>query len=217
MRSHRNGFTLVELMISIVILSLISTATVFSLRTTRENDELNTAARLLAGDIRNVQARALAARNVRMCTIGGGSQRVCEDENTSVIACTGSCTPLPPPRFGMRLEDGREGYLLFADVNVEDWRWTNTEETLLARSLNPLGGGKVQIDELLTDVGTLAVADVGVGRQNGTMRIEACGETGLPSCSPSEPRTLLITLRHGTSGKTITVDMNAVTGRVSIQ
>lgn len=53
------GFTLIELIISISILTLISTAAVFSLRSTRQTEELATAARLLASDVRNVQARVL--------------------------------------------------------------------------------------------------------------------------------------------------------------
>ena len=213
---RRKGFTLVELMVSIAILLLISTATVFSLGDTRSNDELATAARLVAGDIRNVQARALAATNIRTCTTGSGLAKVCEVENTSAIACADACTPLPPPRVGIRFDRGASNYIIFADVNVEDWRLTNDQETVLVRDLNPLGNGGVTIRSIATNVTTSAYANLAVGRQSGTMRIEACGGSGLPACAPIEPQTLTITLHHGKTGKDVTVDVNALTGRVSL-
>jgi prepilin-type N-terminal cleavage/methylation domain-containing protein len=213
--SSRKGFTLVELMVSIAILMLLSTTTVFSLRVTRENDELSTAARLLSSDLRNVQARSLAARNVKTCTISGGTKRVCEDENTSAQACVDTCAAVPPPRFGVTLTTGSGKYVMFADVSTEDWRLSNAEEILLGRNLNPLDD-KVLIQTITTEFGSLSTANVGVSRQSGTMRIEACGDAGLPVCAPTEPRTLTVTLRHVASGKETTVSLNSVTGRVSI-
>jgi prepilin-type N-terminal cleavage/methylation domain-containing protein len=212
----RSGFTLIELMVSIAILTLISTATVFSLRSTRENEELLTAARLLAGDVRSIQARALAARNVRQCSVSGGALRVCENDNTSDIPCIGACEPAPPPRFGISLAVGATAYDVYADVNVADGRYTNDEELLLHRDLNPLGGEKVMIRRLLTEQGDEAASSMIVSRQNGEMRIDACNDPGFPACAPSEPRTLSILLRHQRSGKELTVDVNAVTGRVSL-
>lgn len=211
----RSGFTLVELMISIVILTLISTATVFALRTTRANDELLTAARLLSGDIRNIQARALAARNVLQCSTADGLPRICELENTSVLPCVDACAPLPPARFGLALSTNDYGYELFADVRTADGRFSNDEELLLRRDLNPLAGKKVGIAELITENGNEDDAVIVVGRQNGTMRIDPCNDLGFPACTPTEPRTLGIVLRHTESGKELTIDVNAVTGRVS--
>ncbi|MEO5927909.1 MAG: type II secretion system protein [Patescibacteria group bacterium] len=214
---RRKGFTLVELMVSIAILLLISTTTVFSLGDTRNNDELMTAARLLVGDIRNVQARALAATNIRTCDTSSGQARVCETENPSVISCSSDCTPLPPPRVGVEFESGSSGYTIFADVHTEDWRLTNDEEIVLQRDMNPLGGDKVTVSAIQTTFGSLSQVNLAVGRQNGTMRIEACGDTGLPACAPKEPQTLSITLIHAKTARTVTVDVNAVTGRVSFQ
>lgn len=217
MRSKRHGFTLVELMISIAILTMISITTVFSLRRTREKDELNTAVRLLTSDIKNVESRALSARNVLTCTVAGGGSRVCETENASPSPCVGTCTAAPPPHFGMSFTGAQESYSLFADVGTADWRFDGPDEVLLTRSLNPLGGGKVTVSSVRTELGGLPSAVFGVGRQNGMMRIEACGDAGLPACAPTEPKILQITLRHMTSGDTAVVEINALTGRVSIQ
>lgn len=217
MPSKRHGFTLVELMISVAILTMISITTVFSLRRTREKDELNTAVRLLTSDIKNVESRALSARNVLTCTVAGGSGRVCEPENTSPDPCVGACAAMPPPHFGMSFTGSQEAYTLFADVGTEDWRFSGPNEVLLTRSLNPLGGGKVVVSSMKTEIGNLASAAFGVGRQNGMMRIEACGDAGLPLCAPTEPKILQITLRHTVSGDTAVVEINALTGRVSVQ
>lgn len=217
MRLRHNGFTLVELMVSISILLLISTVTVFSLGDTRNTDELMTAARLLTGDIRNVEARAFAATNIRTCDTASGRPRICETENPSIVACTSDCVPLPPPRVGVHVERGSSGYTIFADVSEEDWRLTNDEEIVLRRDLNPLGGGNVTIRAITTSVTTQNAADIAVGRQNGTVRIDACGDVGLPVCAPTEPQTVSITLIHTKSNRMVTVDVNALTGRVSFE
>ncbi|MBU1907736.1 type II secretion system GspH family protein [Patescibacteria group bacterium] len=211
-----SGFTLIELMISISILTLISTATVFSLRSTRQTEELATAARLLASDVRNIQARALAANNVKICDIAGG-KRVCEAENPSAAACVGACAPEPAARYGITFDKDSGSYALFIDLNQSDWRLSSENEIVLRRNLNPLGGDKVTITELMTDTGYLTEASMAVSRQNGIMRIEACGESGLPACSPVEPKILNITLQHQQSGKTAVVEINAQSGRVSVE
>jgi prepilin-type N-terminal cleavage/methylation domain-containing protein len=215
MHFRHNGFTLPELMISVLILMLISTTAVFSLRSAQYTEELQTAARVLSSDIRNAQARALAARNVLTCRITGNLQRVCEIENPSTVPCIEDCVPIPPSRFGVHLTAGRDRYDVFADVQNDDWRQRSIEEILLMRGLNPLGGTRVVIDRLTTELGALPAADIAIGRQSGEMRIEACGEP-LPSCAPTEPKTLGIILRHSVSGKELRVDVNAVTGRVSL-
>lgn len=211
------GFTLLELLISVSILTLISTATVFSLRASREREELNVAVRILSGDLRNVQARALAARNVQTCETVEGP-RVCEAENTSPQICISSCAPLPPTTFGVSLKPQSIGYTVFAEVDskIQDWRLNDIRELLFTRDLNPLGGGRVVIESLSPSKHeVLPHADVAFHRQNGVMRIEACGDAGMPPCGISEPSRLSITLRHVGSGATRSIELNALSGRIS--
>jgi len=210
---------MVELMISITILVLIATATLFSLSSTRNTEELNTAARLLESDIRNIQARALAARDVLQCVAPDGLQSVCGSDAYATASCSGPCSASPPARFGIDIMRGAGFYDLFADVRGDDWRETNDREVMIRRQLNPLGGGNVVIIGIALPGVTPAptTADIAVTRQSGVMRINACGDTGLPLCSPIEPKTLTITLRHNKSMQYKMVEVNAVTGRVSIQ
>ncbi|MFH1077915.1 MAG: type II secretion system protein [Patescibacteria group bacterium] len=223
-RSRRDGFTMVELMVSIVILVLISTTTVFSLTSTRNKDELNTAARMLASDIRNIQARALAARNVYQCTGADGKLQLCGADASVTPTCVDACTPLPPPRFCLHTPPASQFYQLYADIRGNDWRLTDTNERLINRSLAlPGGGSGGNVNMLISNVSwpgspaTPNTADICVSRQSGTMRINACGDAGLPACTPTEPQVLTVTLRHNKSGESKTIEVNAVTGRVSIQ
>lgn len=215
--THFHGFTLIELMVSISILALISTVTVFNLRNTRQTEELATAARLLTSDIRNIQARALAANNVKICDTLAGSRRVCETENPSIVSCSGPCTPEPAARYGISFNKDSGYFDLFIDINQSDWRISSDDEILARRNLNPLGGGKVLVSVLRTDTGLLSKASMAVSRQNGIMRIDACGESGLPICQPTEPKILFVTLQHQQSGKTAIVEINAQSGRVSVE
>ncbi len=210
------GFTLVELLVSIAILTIISSVTIVSLASSRQREELTTAARLLSADLRNIQAEALAAHNVRSCVIAAGMSRVCEPENTSSMTCIGACTPLPPPHVGIHFLTGQDTYILFADVMADDSRYGGVNELLQTHTLNPLGGGKVIISAMTTNLGPLMDADVSVGRQNGVTRINACGDANQPSCSPTEPKVLDIILTHVSSGATATVEVNSITGRVSV-
>lgn len=210
---------MVELMISITILVLIATATLFNLNSTRNTEELNTASRLLESDIRNIQARALAARDVLQCRAPDDLQSVCGSDAYATASCTGPCSASPPPRFGINLMRGAAFYDLYADIRGDDWRETNDREVMIRRQLNPLGGGNVVIIGIALPgvVPAPSTADIAVSRQSGVMRINACGDSGLPACSPTEPTSLTITLRHNKSMQYKTVEVNSVTGRVSIQ
>jgi prepilin-type N-terminal cleavage/methylation domain-containing protein len=217
MKFFRKGFTLMELMVSITVLMLISTATVFGLRNTRAKEELQTAARLLAGDIQSVEIRALAGANVKACTVLAGIIKVCEAENPSAEACVTDCEPTSPPRFGVIFSANDSRYSIFADTELADWRLTSSREVVASRTLNTLGSDRVALEEIETELGAIATVDIGVERQSGRVRINACGEVGLPDCAPTEPQTASILLRHLGSNQTATVKVNAVSGRVTIE
>lgn len=214
MRFKKTGFTLMELMVSIAILTLISGSTIFALQRSREKEELNIVARMLASDIKNIQARGLAARNILTCNVGSG-KRVCEPENKSLLVCDDACQLLPPPKFGVWISTRSGAYILFADVNLEDWRYSNPEEMLMERSFDRIGEGKVVLSSIQSENGNLDSVSLAVARQNGMMRINACGAELVP-CEPTEPQQVTLTLRHTKSNDMISVEINALTGRVSI-
>lgn len=214
MPSKVSGFTVAELLISVAILTLISVTTVVSLRKNREQDELITAARVLSTDIRNLQGEALAGHNIFSCSAPGGGKQICNPQAAS--SCVSDCTAGPPAHVGMSLMTQQDSYAMFADISSENWRYDGANELLSTHSVNPLGNGRVLISALNTDVGSMTSLSFSVERQSGKMRIQACGDVGLPACTPTEPQTLHIVLRHVVTGAEKVIELDARSGRVSV-
>ncbi|MFZ2803732.1 MAG: type II secretion system protein [Patescibacteria group bacterium] len=204
------GFTVAELLVSIMILGLISVATITDLRTSQQADELATAARVVAADLGAEQNAALTGQNIRTCTDSATSKNdVCELSTSSCVS--GSCAAAPPYADGLHFVAGSSSYDFFADVETtkNDWKETDATEIVKTRNLAGVGAANVVIDSLVTS-SSLATVDVAFQRQNGAMGINACYA---PCASPV---TLRIILRHTLSNNTTEVDLNSYTGRVSI-
>jgi prepilin-type N-terminal cleavage/methylation domain-containing protein len=90
------GFTLVELLVSIFIIVLISGIIFANYRVGGQQFALQRSANKLAQDIRRAQAMAMGAAE---CPAGTG--------------CAGSV----PPGYGIYLSQGNTNYLLYADTN----------------------------------------------------------------------------------------------------
>ena len=196
---------------SVMILGLIAVTSFVSLRTSRQKDELNTAARVVAADLRALQARALAAQNLKTCPdSASGLKIVCENSSANCVAA--SCTPLPPFGVGLHATRGIASYELFADVDAtkNDWLKTDASEVFLQRDLEKSGAPNVLVNDLITSV-SLASVDVSFQRQNGSMGISGCYA---PCASPVALR---IQLRHTLSNEIKEVALNSYTGRISIQ
>lgn len=215
MPSKSSGFTVIEVLISVAILTLISVTTVVSLQKNREQDELTTAARVLSASIRNLQGEALAGHNVFSCSAPGGGRQICDPN--AAASCVSDCTAGPPAHVGMSLMTQQDTYAMFADINPENWRYDGANELISTHSVNPLGNGRVLISALNTDIGSVASISFSAERQSGKMRIQACGDAGLPACSPTEPQTLHIVLHHVITGAEKIIEVNAHSGRVSVQ
>lgn len=209
MRKAR-GFTINEVLISVFILGLIAAASVVNLRASRQRDELNSAIRVVAADLRSLQARALTGQNTSVCNDGGGVPIVCE-QTTSGCAVPASCAPLPPYGVGAYFIRGQAKYDLFAEVapTKNDWKRTDATEVFQTREFSKAGAPYVVIDDLVTTA-SLASVNVAFQRQNGTMGIEACYA---PCVAPVA---LTIRLRHTLSNQTRDVSLSAYTGRISV-
>lgn len=196
-------------MISVAILGIIATAASFSLRTSQYRDQLRTAARVVASDLRSLQARALAASNIKFCHDILGRNIVCENSEGS---CMDTCTAIAPAGVGIRLTKDGTAYDLFAkrDPSTTDWRESYAEEKFLTRDLAASGAQNVTVSSLQAMV-PFTIVDVAFQRQNGGMLIDAC------PVGCTNQNFLNITLRHGLTGLTIVVSMNKTTGRISIE
>ncbi len=209
----RSGFTIYELMISIGILTLISAAAVVNLRTTRMKDELNTAVRLVAADLRSLQARALAGSNLNSCLDANGKYASCE---FSAAYCAGGsldCKSRPPFGVGALFQSNNNFYLMFADVDSSknDWQYTDDTESFNTRYLDKNGAPNVVISDLATNAGVVGSVNVAFQRQNGSLGIQGCYA---PCVTPVA---LTITLKHLVSLETKNVYLNSYTGRISAE
>ena len=206
------GFSFVEAMISITIVGIISVIAFYNLRTSRMNDELRTAARLVAADLRSAQTRALHGENVKWCPNPSAIWIVCED-STVGCAVAGQCVAYPSGGFGVHFYTGTSIYQLYSkyDNATSDWRMVTSSEVVVARDLAKSGAANVTISGLDGAISFTKV-DAAFMRQTGQMRIIACSTS---TCS--EQSYLNITLKHSLSLKTIVVSLNYNTGRISIE
>src|SRR3989338_8870560 len=103
MRCNKSGFTMAELLVSIAILLIIAVAIAGDINRSKYQEELSSSVRILAGALRDAQARALTARTVNSCW-GGAAYFVCE---TNGAICGGTCdTQKPPSTMGVTLTTG---------------------------------------------------------------------------------------------------------------
>lgn len=188
---------------SVAVLAIISTISVYSLNTSRSKEEIRTAQRVLAADLRSLQARALNAQNILFCTTSTGKKMVCEADTA---LCADACTQVPPAGVGAYLTEGATTYLFYAkyDPATTNWKWAGNSETFLVRDLAKSGASNVEISGF--SVGT--TAHIAFQRQNGGMKINACPTT----CTNDS--TLTISLRHVKTGDVKTVTVYTLTGRI---
>lgn len=218
--SHRRGFTVPELLVSIMIIGLIALAVVGDLNRTKYSEQLQSSARSVAGTLRNLQARAQAAASIKICT-GSSVQEVCE---VSLARCVGSCnTAIPPFAVGMTFAQNATSVGMFAEVDgAQNNRRAHVSESL--GTLNFLEGrageGYVTIASLTTNQGSVTSTTITFERQSGAMRIDGCDTPTpyTPACSMSgEPVSLTIVLQHARTGLTRTIRLNAATGKISLE
>lgn len=199
-----------ELLISLAIIVVLATITVFQIQSSNRNDELNTAARQLMADIRAMQNRALAAQDSMACD-AGGFYSICE---ASTSTCgVNPCNTLIPDAYGIYLVSGSSTYSLFADLNPTgalDNKMTDGHERLTSRTLLGLGSEDIFIDDISTSLQSgVANAHIAFSRQYGIVTIT-------DPTTPPEPNLITIRLRHSVSNNTIEIEVNRITGRVSI-
>ena len=217
---NRSGFTVPELMVSVLVLGLIAVSVAGDLNRTRYTEELQSSARALAGTLRDLQTQAFAASSIRTCA-GSSVQEVCL---LSDATCVGSCDEnIPPYALGITLSTSSTAVTRFAEVDVtqNDRQGQSTEDLgTLSFSKGRATLPYVTIASLETNQGVVTSTTVTFERQSGTMRIGAC-DTPTPFTLPcgmaGEPVSLTIVLTHARTGLTRTVRLNANTGKISLE
>lgn len=126
--SRSEGFTLVELLVSISIIGVITGMMMANFRGGQQSSEVRLATDILVGQIRSVQTSALSGRLVSVCSGGIEDLDVCEAK-TPPVSCTGGvCQKRVPTGYGIRMTtDAPSTYTLFFDTD-DDKRYDLGEE-----------------------------------------------------------------------------------------
>ncbi len=203
------GFSVAEMLASLAIVVILALATIFELNSYQKGEELRTAARQLAGDIRSVQSSAFSARNIKACPLGAG-KAICEE--SEAMCAPGTCVLTIPQSYGISFNLNSSNYEMFADLNpiVADYKLTDQNELLARRFISALGGQNVIVDSILVNnVPGSTRADITFLRQSGDVAFVT---------APVAPGATVITikLRHLTTGATQSIEINKATGRISI-
>lgn len=210
-----------ELLVSIMILMLISLSVITDLNRTRYQEELQGTARAIVALLRDMQARALAGREVQTCTASGVTL-VCE---YNAVGCSSACGALVPPYdYGVTFNVNATSVTSFAEVDPTRSNRRDVElgydheeigELIFPRAYNGLEN--VTIFTMTVGVFSDSSASITFERQSGSMQIDACGSPPFVPCGMfGEPTTASITLRHAKTLSTKTITLNAITGRISV-
>jgi type II secretory pathway pseudopilin PulG len=208
-------------MVSLSILIIIALAVATDISRTRHQEELASSARLTLSTLRGLQSRALSATSVKTCN-NGTNDLVCELDDT-VCVFSPCDTRLVPISVGATMRTTESVIYKFAEVDLglEDRRKDASNREYLGvqkfAEQNP-GSNPVQITSLKAGSDLLSEVTVTFDRQNGAMRINACGNpSGAPPCTGPEPTTLEIIIEHARLGRSKTIRLNTLTGKISIE
>jgi prepilin-type N-terminal cleavage/methylation domain-containing protein len=126
--SPSNGFTLVELLVSISIIGVITGMMMANFRGGQQSAEVRLATDILVTQIRAVQTSALTGRLVSVCSGGSRDLDVCEPKDPTVICSGGVCQKRVPSGYGIRFTSiSPTVYTLFYDTDA-DRRYDAGEE-----------------------------------------------------------------------------------------
>lgn len=151
--SRSEGFTLVELLVSISVIGVITGLMMANFRGGQQSAEVRLAADILVGQLRAVQTSALSGRLVSVCSGGAQALDVCEPKQPAVTCDGGTCQKRVPSGYGIRLSSqAPSSFRIFYDTD-DDKRYDDGEEladqpyvsTAAARFVTSDGGDPLDI------------------------------------------------------------------------
>lgn len=127
---NRQGFTLVELIISITIFVFLTTVTVFSFRGAGFASSIRSNGAILASTLRRMQSYAISGNSIKVCSDYVANPRTCE----TAAPCGGVLTcdsVVPTGGYGMAvLSTNATAVSIFADLN-NDQQYTAAQDVLI--------------------------------------------------------------------------------------
>ena len=199
-RSAR-GFTLPELLVSISIFVIITTAVVVNFRASEESGQLRLGAQTLASTLGALQNMAQTGRVTALCDTP--PRAVCT--GNVAICPTGQCSPAIP-RGGYGIEISRPGgaITLFADGNAD----------------HLFSPGEALVDMRLNLPRNVIVDDAQSGPYDSQSRLTVAFEPPDPAvwinAARAEPEARIV-VRHEKTGGTRSIILRAISGRIEVQ
>ncbi|MDD4995435.1 MAG: prepilin-type N-terminal cleavage/methylation domain-containing protein [Patescibacteria group bacterium] len=200
---YKNGFSLIEVLVSISIFALITTSLVANFRGGETKNQLNLAASNTVAELRKAQSMTQAGQPTRVCLSGDQIIGNCE-ANPS---CAGTCVEnVPVGGWGLVFTSGSDKMKLFANSELAV-AFDESEEQVSELPVSPTG--RVKISGITTDTGP--VNTLVVYFRPPVDRIVFAGDVAL------NPTNATIVLEHMTSGATRIIKINNISGRIDVE
>jgi len=189
------GFTLIELLISIAIIGILFTVTIVNFRQGKYNDDLRLSADRLASDLRELQNFALTG-----------------------FTTSGSATGVPSGGYGIVIVEDDQGYFTFMDDSdampnrLFQFGPSDEDDTLIASGATTLPQ-YVSVASVALDDDDVNCPEPDVGTFTAVFAPPAAA---IYFCGVSSTDTASVTLQHAQTGETRTVEIGAVTGRITV-
>jgi len=118
MHKNNQGFSIIEILISITIFALITAAVISDLRSGEFKNQLSIAAHNVASEIRETQTMVSAGQPTKVCMVAAVVTGNCEDDPGS---CAGDCVEnVPAGGYGLVFEYDSENLILFGNTDATD-------------------------------------------------------------------------------------------------
>ncbi len=200
--TEQKGFTLPEILVSMSIFVVITTAVVANFRASEQSSQLRLGAQAVASTLRSLQTMAQTGRLTELCDDATGA--VCTG-NVAACVTTTVCRPaLPRGGYGIQITKNENAVTLFADGNQNHLLDSGEilSDMFLNLPRNVIIDGATTPYDLTTSVFTIAFKP-----PDPTVWINA-------ATRESEAR---IVLRHEKTGNTKTIVLRRISGRIEIE
>lgn len=208
----RRGFTLVEMLVTISILSIMTTMAIVNFRVSEYSDELRYAAVNLAAEIRRAQNFSLIGRPLEYCRHADElNGQFCSASDGSGCG-DGQCVlDTPHGGYGIRISrgDGNRTALLFADTDSADrdghfdhvyqsFEQVRRFDFVTGRNVTVTGFDPDDSSDFL-DISFMAPRPIAWFNGRDDLSVAT------------------VTLTHAKTGQTRTVKVNGISGQVSVE
>lgn len=204
MNEGNQGFSIIEILISITIFALITVAVISDFRSGEFKNQLSIAAQNVASEIRETQGMVSAGQPTKICMEALVITGNCEDDSSE---CAGECIEnVPAGGYGLVFKDNSENIILFGNTDATDG-YDAVDEKIRDLKVSPTG--RVEIG--LMHVGGLPVEELHIIFMPPTNQVIFDGPDVF-----GDPEEARIELIHQGMFETREIYINRISGRIDV-